>query len=118
MSFHLPRKPNLRRQQTHAGYGHQADQGILAEPETEKHVNKLKHSASIPHTDTTIAELRTDPAFAVEYLKSAMEGLDNPEHRAVALLALRDVAEAYGGECHSPHDAGHLTSHVDNAIKC
>ncbi|MNV38165.1 hypothetical protein D3C71_1297110 [compost metagenome] len=26
-----------------------------------------------------------------------MEELDNSEHRAVGLLALRDVAEAYGG---------------------
>jgi hypothetical protein len=26
-----------------------------------------------------------------------LEELDSPEHRAVGLLALRDVAEAYGG---------------------
>ncbi len=56
-----------------------------------------QHAASIPHTEATIAELRTDRAFAVEYLKSALEELDNPDHRAVGLLALRDVAEAYGG---------------------
>ena len=81
-------------------------------------MSKLKHSASIPHTDTTIAELRTDPVFAVEYLTLAMEQRDNPEHRAVGLLALRDVAEAYGGECHSPPNTGYLTSHADDAIKC
>ncbi len=60
-------------------------------------MSKLKHAASVPHSEATIAELRTDRAFAVEYLKSALEELDNPDHRAVGLLALRDVAEAYGG---------------------
>ena len=30
-------------------------------------------------------------------LKAAMESLDNPEDRAAGLLALRTVAEAYGG---------------------
>ncbi len=69
-------------------------------------MSKLKHAASVPHTDTTIAELRTDPAFAVEYLKSAMEELDHPEHRAVGLLALRDVAEAYGGLATVAQEAG------------
>lgn len=34
---------------------------------------------------------------AVEYLKAAMESLDDPENRAAGLLALRTVAEAYGG---------------------
>ena len=106
MSFHLPRKPNLRRRQTYAGCGHQTGQGILAGLETEKHMSKLKHAASVPHADTRIAELRTDPAFPVEYLKSAMEELDNPEHRAVGLLALRDVAEAYGGLATVAQEAG------------
>ena len=32
-----------------------------------------------------------------EYLKAAMESIDNPDDRAGALLALRAVAEAYGG---------------------
>jgi len=33
----------------------------------------------------------------VAYLKAAMESLDNPDDRAAGLLALRTVAEAYGG---------------------
>ena len=35
--------------------------------------------------------------FLFEYLKSALEELDDPDNRAAGLLALRDVAEAYGG---------------------
>jgi probable addiction module antidote protein len=35
--------------------------------------------------------------LAVEYLKAAMESLDDPDDRAAGLLALRTVAEAYGG---------------------
>ena len=46
---------------------------------------------------TPVAELRADRELAVEYLKAAMESLDNPDDRAAGLLALRTVAEAYGG---------------------
>src|SRR5690606_842495 len=49
------------------------------------------------HDEQEIAELRADPALAVEYLKVAMESLDDPDDRAAGLLALRTVAEAYGG---------------------
>ena len=56
-----------------------------------------KHAASVSHSEATIAELRADREFAIEYLKSALEELDDPNFRAVGLLALRDVAEAYGG---------------------
>jgi len=34
---------------------------------------------------------------AEQYLKAAMESLDDPDDRAAGLLALRTVAEAYGG---------------------
>jgi probable addiction module antidote protein len=44
-----------------------------------------------------VQELQKDREFAVEYLKAAMEALDNPEERASGLIALRAVAEAYGG---------------------
>jgi probable addiction module antidote protein len=44
-----------------------------------------------------IEELRKDREFAVEYLKTAMEALDNPDERAGGLIMLRAVAEAYGG---------------------
>lgn len=54
-------------------------------------------TGSVPHTDETIKELRADRQFAVEYLKAALEELDDPDNRAAGQLALRDVAEAYGG---------------------
>ena len=56
---------------------------------------KLK--AAVSHHDREVAELREDRELAVEYLKAAMESIDNPEDRAAGLLALRTVAEAYGG---------------------
>lgn len=52
---------------------------------------------AIPHHESEVAELRADRDLAVEYLKAAMESLDDPENRAAGLLALRTVAEAYGG---------------------
>lgn len=56
-----------------------------------------KVSAAVSHHDREIAELRADRELAVEYLKAAMESLDDPDDRAAGLLALRTVAEAYGG---------------------
>lgn len=56
---------------------------------------KLK--AAVSHHDREVAELRANRELAVEYLKAAMESLDNPDDRAAGLLALRTVAEAYGG---------------------
>jgi probable addiction module antidote protein len=44
-----------------------------------------------------VEELRKDKEFAVEFLKIALESLENPEERGGGLLALRAVAEAYGG---------------------
>jgi probable addiction module antidote protein len=58
-------------------------------------MSKLKGVVS--HHDAEVAELRADRELAVEYLKAAMESLDNPNDRAAGLLALRTVAEAYGG---------------------
>ena len=51
----------------------------------------------VSHHELEVEELREDREFAVEYLKVAMEALDNPEERGGGLLALRAVAEAYGG---------------------
>ena len=56
-----------------------------------------KLEAAVSHHDREVAELRADRELAVEYLKAAMESLDNPDDRAAGLLALRTVAEAYGG---------------------
>lgn len=58
---------------------------------------KKASAASVSHSAETINELRADRQFAVEYLKAALEELDDPDNRAAGLLALRDVAEAYGG---------------------
>jgi probable addiction module antidote protein len=52
---------------------------------------------AVSHHVREVAELRTDRDLAVEYLKAAMESLDDPDDRAAGLLALRTVAEAYGG---------------------
>lgn len=56
-----------------------------------------KVKATVSHHEAEVAELRADRELAVEYLKVAMESLDDPENRAAGLLALRTVAEAYGG---------------------
>lgn len=58
-------------------------------------MSKLKGVVS--HHEAEVAELRADRELAVEYLKAAMESLDNPDDCAAGLLALRTVAEAYGG---------------------
>ena len=56
-----------------------------------------KMAAAVTHHDREVAELRADRELAVEYLKAAMESLDDPDNRAAGLFALRTVAEAYGG---------------------
>ena len=53
--------------------------------------------AAVSHHEREVAELRADRELAVEYLKAAMESLDDPNDCAAGLLALRTVAEAYGG---------------------
>ncbi|HEY5070586.1 MAG TPA: addiction module antidote protein [Caulobacteraceae bacterium] len=58
-------------------------------------MNKLKGAVS--HHEREVAELLGDRELAVEYLKAAMESLDDPADRAAGLLALRAVAEAHGG---------------------
>ena len=58
-------------------------------------MSKLK--AVVSHHEAEVAELKADRELAVEYLRAAMESLDDPENRAAGLLALRTVAEAYGG---------------------
>ena len=58
-------------------------------------MTKLK--GVISHHEREVAELRDDRGLAVEYLKAAMTSLDDPEDRGAGLVALRTVAEAYGG---------------------
>lgn len=52
---------------------------------------------AVSHHEREVEELRVDREFAVEYLKVALESLNNPEERGASLLMLRAVAEAYGG---------------------
>lgn len=58
------------------------------------------------HHEREIEELREDREFAVQYLKAALESLDNPEERGGSLLMLRALAEAYGGMAKVAAQAG------------
>ena len=64
------------------------------------------YKASTSHHDLEVEELRTDREQAIAYLKIAMESLDDPEDRAAGLLALRAIAEAYGGLGKIAQEAG------------
>ena len=65
-----------------------------------------KRAAAVSHHAIEIDELRADRDLAVEYLKAAMESLDDPDDRAAGLIALRTVAEAYGGLAAVAREAG------------
>ena len=52
-------------------------------------MSKLKGTVS--HHEREVAELRADRELATEYLKAAMESLDNPDDRAAGLLALQPM---------------------------
>jgi len=54
----------------------------------------MKNKASVLHDDVILKKLRKSRVFAVEYLKAAMEDTEEPR---TLLVALRQVAEAYGG---------------------
>ena len=56
-----------------------------------------KRVGAVSHHEREVVELRADRELAIEYLKAAMQSIDDPENRAGGLLALRTVAEAYGG---------------------
>ena len=53
-----------------------------------------------------VQDLRTDREFAVEYLKAALESLENPDERGGSLLMLRALAEACGGLAEIAAQAG------------
>lgn len=61
---------------------------------------------AVSHHDREVAELSADRELAIEYLKAALEAIDNPDDRAGGLLALRTVAEAYGGLAYVAAQAG------------
>lgn len=60
----------------------------------------------ISHHEREVEELHADRELALAYLKAAMESLDDPDDRAAGLLALRTVAEAYGGLAAVAAEAG------------
>jgi probable addiction module antidote protein len=55
------------------------------------------HAAGVSYHEWEVGLLRKDGKFAVEYLKAALESIDNPDERGGSLLMLRALAEAYGG---------------------
>lgn len=64
------------------------------------------HDATVSHDEWVVNTLRSDPEFAVEYLKQAMAVMDAPDGRSAALLALRQIAEACGGIAKVAETAG------------
>lgn len=56
-----------------------------------------RNLAAVSHRKREIAELQEDRELAIEYLRTAMASLDDPDDRSAGLLALRSIAEAYGG---------------------
>ena len=69
-------------------------------------MRRRQPQASISHDEAIIEELRADREFAIAYLQAALEELDDADNRAAGLLALRDIAEAYGGMAVVARDAG------------
>ena len=67
---------------------------------------KRKLIAGASHHAWEVEELQADRDLAVEYLKAAMESLNDPKSRAAGLIALRTVAEAYGGLAAVAREAG------------
>jgi probable addiction module antidote protein len=55
------------------------------------------YKAGIPYDEWEIKQLRSNPDLGVEYLKVALECLQDPDDRGASLLMLRGIAEAYGG---------------------
>ena len=58
---------------------------------------------SISHDDVMIKKLRKNPRFAAEYLKAALDDVEEPK---VLLIALRQLAEAQGGVARVAKKAG------------
>jgi len=64
------------------------------------------YKAAVSHDECEIDELKADREYAVFYLKEAMASLGNPQERGAALLAIRSIAQAYGGLRKIADDAG------------
>lgn len=76
---------------------------------------KTPHAA-VSHDDREIEELKADRELAVEYLREAMEALNDPDDRSAGLLALRSVVLAYGGMTSVAADAGITREALSRAL--
>ena len=63
----------------------------------EAKTNMTRLQGAAPHHEREPTERRADSERAVEHPRAATQSLANPQDRAAFLLALRAVAEAYGG---------------------
>jgi probable addiction module antidote protein len=63
----------------------------------------MKDKTSASHDEVIVEKLRKNRAFAVEYLKAALEDMQEPK---VLLIALRQIAEARGGVANVAKAAG------------
>lgn len=72
--------------------------------------------AAISHHQAELLELAADRELAIEYLKVAMEALGDPQQRAGGLLALRTIAEAFGGLGAVAADAGMSPEALSRAL--
>ena len=75
----------------------------------------MKDKTSVSHDEVMVKELRKDPAFAAEYLKAAMEDTEEPQ---VLLIALRQIADAYGGVAKIAKAAGIERESLYRALCC
>lgn len=64
-------------------------------------MNKTKN-----HDESVIEMIRQDPEFAIEYLRIAIDELDEEGGQASFLTALRHVVEAWGGMAQIAEKAG------------
>ena len=76
----LGRNPALRRNEEISVAGYRAREGTLGELEAEAEMRK-RITGAVSHREREIAELRANRPLAVEYLKAAMESLDDPNEQ-------------------------------------
>ena len=77
-------------------------------------INRLVGAVS--HHEREIEELRSDRELAIEYLKVALESLNNPDERGGSLLMLRSLAEACGGLATVAAQAGISREHLSRSL--
>ncbi len=55
-----------------------------------------KRPLTVSHDEWLLKKLRSNPAFAVEYLKASLEEMDEPGGKVALREALKDIAQACG----------------------